>query len=38
MKGDVKNQTDDFIQLDLAGDIFKALLKEDLESAQLDIP
>jgi hypothetical protein len=33
MKGDTKNQTDDFIQLDLAGDIFRALLKQDFDSA-----
>lgn len=33
LKTDTKNQTDDFIHLDLAGDIFKALLQRDFDSA-----
>jgi hypothetical protein len=31
-KADTECQADDFIHLDLAGDIFRALLKQDFDS------
>lgn len=34
LKTDTKNQTDDFIHLDLAGDIFKALLQRDFDKEE----